>query len=64
MFADIKWQHCNKCKCNTRHERRRTTELWGFVLTVLTCGLWAPIWVMTSIIDTARGYSCGMCGGR
>jgi hypothetical protein len=64
MAVDQKQKYCKDCKRNTLHVRQRTTEMWGCLLTLLTAGLWIPIWILISLFGTMSGYRCQVCGRK
>ena len=59
----LKWQ-LTKNQNTVETARQRTSEMWGCLLTILTVGLWIPIWILMSIFGTASGYRCQMCGKK
>ena len=59
---DSRW--CEDCQRNTLHHRHRTSEMWGLALTILTAGLYFPIWILTSIAGATAGYRCQVCGRK
>ena len=49
---------CFRCR-GTRPAVRRTGALWHAAATVLTAGLWGPVWIMASRRSTFRCLDCG-----
>ena len=64
MATDQRQRWCPTCHRHTLHVRHRTSEGWGCLLTVLTMGLWLPVWLLMSLCSTFTGYRCQTCGRR
>jgi hypothetical protein len=64
MATDQKQLFCRYCKRNTLHVRTRVSEMWGCFLTIITCGLWIPIWLLMSLFGTFSAYRCQVCGKK
>jgi len=64
MAVDQKQRYCRECQRNTLHVRHRTSEMWGCLLTILTAGLWIPIWLLMSLFGALGAYRCQTCGRR
>ncbi len=56
-----KW--CRRCEGYTLHVRNTFSGGWGCLLTILTAGLFLPIWLLIGIFEMlfAR-YHCQQCG--
>jgi hypothetical protein len=64
MAVDQKQKFCPDCERKTLHQRQRLSEAVGCFLTLLTAGLFLPIWILMSLVGTAQGYYCQVCGRR
>lgn len=62
MATDMKSARCGYCRKMTLHVRHRTSETMGCLLSILTCGLYIPIWLIMSLVDTSTPYRCNVCG--
>lgn len=52
--------YCKNCGKKVRIERPSTSHVLHLILSVLTCGLWIPIWILCSI--RIGGWRCVSCG--
>lgn len=64
MAVDQKSRYCKSCRKNTLHIRHRVSEMWGCLLTLITVGLWIPIWFVMSLFGTFGSYRCQTCGRK
>lgn len=62
MAVDQKSKQCKFCGYPTLHVRHRLSEMWGCLLTLLTLGLWIPIWIVMSLFGSMGKYRCQQCG--
>src|SRR5512136_352956 len=54
--------YCPECRRNVLGHKLTTDNLSHFVITLMTCGMWFPCWLIASAIDTNRPYRCPVCG--
>lgn len=54
---------CSHCQKNTMAIGNTPNHLLHLVLTILTAGLWLPIWILVCI-GKIGGYRCSQCGSR
>jgi ribosomal protein L37AE/L43A len=64
MAVDQKSYFCKLCGKKTLHARHRVSEMWGCLLTILTLGLWIPIWLVMSLFGGLGAYRCQTCGRK
>jgi len=64
MALDQKQKWCSDCNRNTLHIRTRMSEGWGCLLTILTAGLFLPVWIIMSLFGTFSGWHCQACGAK
>lgn len=64
MAVDQEQRHCVDCQRSTLHVRQRTSEMWGCLITILTAGLWLPIWFLMWVFGRLKGFHCQVCGGK
>lgn len=62
MAMDQASRRCRTCKRMTLHVRSRMSEGWGCLFTILTLGLFLPIWLLMSVFGTFSSYRCQSCG--
>ena len=54
---------CPQCQTNVIAERPTgMSDGMGCVLTILTCGLFLPLFVLLRAINAMAGYKCNRCG--
>jgi hypothetical protein len=59
------WQtYCPRCQRLTLGRRDTPNHVLHFLVTFLTCGLWAFVWLGTAVLATRRPYLCTICGTR
>ena len=59
--AQISW-HCRYCQRRTLHSKERFGCGMGLLLTLLTTGLFLPIWLLIDVLGVLRPYKCQTCG--
>ena len=42
--------------------RERMSEGWGCALTILTAGLWIPVWIVVAFAQRNKPFRCRSCG--
>lgn len=55
-------RHCKECKKKTLHERRHFSLGMGCLLTVITGGLFIPIWLIVLVLEAFQPWICQSCG--
>lgn len=53
---------CDDCEKNMKIERPGTNHVLHIILSLLTLGLWIPIWSICSI--KIGGWRCVQCGSK
>ena len=56
-----KAQYCLNCKRNVIPGRDSYPQGMHLLLTIFTCGLWWPIWLVTAASASAKKPSCPFC---
>ncbi|MBN2492221.1 MAG: zinc ribbon domain-containing protein [Planctomycetes bacterium] len=54
-------RHCAACGERTLHQKTVFGAGWGLALTLITGGLFLPIWLLLVIVDAAKPYVCVLC---
>ena len=54
---------CRTCRRLTLHERRTFHGGWGCLLSILTAGLFLPVWLLLVMLGLLVPYRCQRCGG-
>jgi hypothetical protein len=57
LMIEDRW--CIRCHAQTPSQLYATNHLRHFLLTLLLCGFWIPVWIRSS---THRAYHCMKCG--
>ena len=53
---------CKTCGRNTLHTRQTFGLGWGCLLTILTGGLFIPIWIIIAVVEASKPWRCQVCG--
>lgn len=62
MTVRQKSRYCRECGRRTLHAKSYFSGGWGCLLTIVTGGLFIPIWLIAGIIDHAKAWRCQVCG--
>lgn len=60
MGLEYKGGYCNQCAAPRKLERKGTNHILHLLLTVITVGLWAIVWLGSTI--KFGGWRCHQCG--
>lgn len=52
---------CEHCQQWTQHYRDAPNHVMHILLTLLTCGIWAPVWLIAAM-GGVRHWRCCRCG--
>lgn len=55
--------HCKNCQSETIHERPSTSHVLHLLLSVITVGLWIPVWILVALSNSNQGL-CLTCGRK
>lgn len=58
----IRKKYCRKCKARTTHYVQPTSHLLHLILSVLTGGLWVPVWIIITFTNSTQ-TACAKCHG-
>jgi hypothetical protein len=53
---------CSECGRNTLHAKEIFGGGWGCLLTILTGGLFLPVWFLADVLGIIKPYRCQICG--
>lgn len=53
---------CKVCNMRRLIQRPGTNHILHLLMTVLTCGFWAIIWLLSSV--KIGGWRCSVCGSK
>lgn len=57
-------RYCRACQRKTLHGKNVLGLGWGLLLTILTAGLFLPIWLILGLWNAVFvPYRCQQCGG-
>ena len=62
MAKQEKGGYCKVCDKNVLVWRKGTNHILHLILSLLTLGLWLPVWIFISI--KIGGWKCSTCGVR
>lgn len=54
--------HCKDCGQQRLFTKERISHVLHLLLTLVTGGLWIPVWVICGIVNLTRPYHCPICG--
>jgi hypothetical protein len=55
---------CKTCQKRTLHQKNQFSGGMGCLLTILTVGLFLPIWLLADVLDILSPYRCQTCGQK
>lgn len=56
---------CRSCQQNTLHQQHQmVSDGMGCLLSILTVGLFLPVWILLAFIDVAQPKLCQRCGTK
>ena len=55
-------KYCTSCGKSTLHQRETFSGGMGCLLSIVTGGLFIPVWIGLAILDGLRSYRCQNCG--
>jgi ribosomal protein S14 len=64
MATIHKARYCRRCGHKTLHLRERFSNTAGCLLTVITAGLFIPIWALLMIGNLGQRWQCAACGRK
>jgi len=56
-------RYCKTCQKKTLHARATFSGGWGIFLTIITAGLFLPVWLLIALIQAFSPWRCQVCGG-
>jgi len=63
MSSQQVMKYCRRCANSTIHVGPGTSHVLHFLLSLVTVGIWLPIWFLVHISNASQ-MKCGQCGGR
>lgn len=61
-MTDKTQKHCKTCGGKVLAERPGTNHLVHIIMSIITAGLWLPIWLLSAV--KIGGWRCTRCGSR
>jgi DNA-directed RNA polymerase subunit RPC12/RpoP len=61
-MIDYRSYFCNQCKRQTLHIKSVFSGGMGCLLTIITGGLFLPIWLLLAFAQVFKPYRCQQCG--
>lgn len=55
-------RYCKTCERRTLHQVTSFSGVAGLFLSVITCGIFVPIWGFIMLGDMVRPWRCQQCG--
>jgi len=63
MSIILRQRFCRNCGRKTLHQKETFSLGFGCLLTILTGGLFIPIWLLVDILGMFSPFRCQQCGG-
>lgn len=54
-------RYCRSCKKKTMHVGPATAHLLHLVLSIITMGVWVPVWIIVHLSHSTQ-IACSQCG--
>lgn len=55
-------RRCKSCNRHTLHTKATFSNLLGIGLSVITMGLFIPVWLLIGVAEAFRPWRCQACG--
>lgn len=55
-------RYCRDCEKKTLHEHRTAPHGWCLLFSILTLGLFVPVWVVLIVMSAFSPWRCQFCG--
>lgn len=55
-------RYCDECDRRTLHHKQAFSGGWGCLLTILTAGLFFPVWLILMVLAETKPWICQRCG--
>lgn len=59
---ETKRGYCEDCDAPRKLERPTANHVVHLIITIITMGLWLPVWLMACV--RFGGWQCSTCGGK
>lgn len=53
---------CETCEQQTLHGKKHFSGVAGLLISILTLGLFLPVWAVIALSETTNSYRCQVCG--
>lgn len=53
---------CKTCGQTRLFEKERQNNVLHLLLSIVTCGLWLPVWLLVAVCVAFSPYRCPVCG--
>lgn len=57
----VKRMYCGECESFVRADSPSSSHVLHLLLSLISCGIWIPIWMLAS---SASDFRCSQCGSR
>ena len=55
-------RYCHTCNAARPFHKNTTNHLLHLLLSLVTLGVWIPVWIVIAFSSPFRRYRCGRCG--
>lgn len=66
MKTLISRKRCKHCGKTTKHEMTvgGTSHVFHLLMSIITLGLWIPVWILIAITNSGGAWYCSECGTK
>jgi len=55
-------RHCKTCGQKRLFEKEKQNNLLHLILSLVTVGIWLPVWILIAVLGAFKPYRCTVCG--
>ena len=55
---------CTLCQSQVLSVKKQTNHILHLLMSLVTLGLWLPIWLLVGVCAATTPYLCSRCGSR
>lgn len=64
MNIDFSRKFCPDCHTYVRAEKRKASNIFHLIMTIITCGAWVFVWLFSAFSLSLNSWQCPMCGSK
>ncbi len=55
-------RHCKTCDQKRLFEKEKQNNVLHLILSVITIGMWLPVWILIAVLGAFKPFRCTVCG--